>query len=228
MSQVAVDLPQTGATDVQAITTHALLNLLMERSRMQEYTADANLLRRVSRRRASASAAARAPLSLSHGLSVISSSLSERRLRESLSAPFEYLGEYLGSLSSSLCVQSAAAIQTLAVAFLLNMHHAAVALRDHSRNAPCACRISPWNGLLSISCLACHDNTRTSIEEEDCDEEAHGLGLLDRLPQSFRVVEGEDDELVALGEQLRVADARGRVERQQVVPELDDVLHLPE
>ena len=50
MSQVAVDLPQTGATDVQAITTHALL-ILMERSRMQEYTADANLLRRVSRRR---------------------------------------------------------------------------------------------------------------------------------------------------------------------------------
>ena len=181
MSQVALDLPQTGATDVQAITTHALLNLLMERSRMQEYTADANLLRRVSRRRASASAAARAPLSLSHGLSVISSSLSERRLRESLSAPFESLG----SLSSSLCVQSAAAIQTLAVAFLLSMHHAAVALRDHSRNAPCACRISPWNGLLSISCLACHDNTRTSIEEEDCDEEAHGLGLLDRLPQRF-------------------------------------------
>ena len=39
MSQVAVDLPQTGATDVQAITTHALL-ILMERSRMQEYTAD--------------------------------------------------------------------------------------------------------------------------------------------------------------------------------------------
>lgn len=30
MSQVALDLPQTGATDVQAITTHALLILMVK------------------------------------------------------------------------------------------------------------------------------------------------------------------------------------------------------
>mmetsp|Transcript_31467 Transcript_31467/g.86036 ORF Transcript_31467/g.86036 Transcript_31467/m.86036 type:complete len:388 (+) Transcript_31467:52-1215(+) len=66
------------------------------------------------------------------------------------------------------------------------------------------------------------------VEEEHGHEQAHRLGLLDGLPQRVGVVEGEDDELVSLGEQLRVTDARGRVERQLVVAQLHHILHLPE
>jgi len=50
-----------------------------------------------------------------------------------------------------------------------------------------------------------------SVEEEHGDEQGHGLGLLDGLEKGLRVVEGEDDELVTLGEQVKKAVKRARV-----------------
>ena len=70
MSQVALDLPQTGATDVQAITTHALLILMVhgEIAHARIHRRRKSLASRVAASRIRIRSGARAAFSLSRPL----------------------------------------------------------------------------------------------------------------------------------------------------------------
>lgn len=148
---------------------------------LQEYTAYTQLSRH-ARVRACMCAGVRARLSLSHSLSVISSSLSERRLREYLSAPLEYLG----SLSLEVSVSNPPPPFRLSRS--LSPQHEPCrsgAARPQSQRTMRMSYFAMERPAQPLLPGLPRHHARTSIEEEDCDEEAHGLGLLDRLPQRF-------------------------------------------
>lgn len=144
------------------------------RMQLQEYTPRTQLSRHACAR-ACVCAGVRARLSLSHSLSVISSSLSERRLRE-----------YLGSLSLEVSVSNPPPPFRLSRS--LSPQHepcCSGAARPQSQRTMRMSYFAMERLAQPLLPGLPRQDARTSIEEEDCDEEAHGLGLLDRLPQRF-------------------------------------------